>query len=50
MDRQYTYEEVLAAAQKVLGSGMSHPSFLATVGRLRPAARTRLEEVAPAFC
>jgi hypothetical protein len=32
-----------------IGSGMSHPQFLATVGRLAPAARTRLEEVVPAF-
>jgi len=34
-----------------LGSGMSHPNFLATVERLMPAARKRLEEeVAPIFC
>jgi hypothetical protein len=33
-----------------LGSGMTHPNFLATVERLRPAARTRLEQVAPTFC
>ena len=33
-----------------LGSGMTHPQFLASVGRLAPGARTRLEEVAPAFC
>jgi hypothetical protein len=32
-----------------LGSGMSHPEFLATVGRLSPTQRARLEEVAPAF-
>ena len=32
-----------------LGSGMSHPEFLGAVGRLSPAQRTRLEEVAPAF-
>jgi hypothetical protein len=47
-----------AAAQKsqhqanrwtYLGSGMSHPEFLATVGKLSPAQRARLEEVAPAF-
>jgi hypothetical protein len=29
-----------------LGSGMSHPNFLATVGWLRPAARERIEEMA----
>jgi hypothetical protein len=32
-----------------LGSGMSHPQFLETVGRFSPAQRTRLEGVAPAF-
>jgi hypothetical protein len=32
-----------------LGSGMSHPEFLATVGRFSPAQRARLQEVAPAF-
>jgi hypothetical protein len=47
-----------AAAQKsqhqanrwtYLGSGMSHPEFLATVGRISPAQRARLAELAPAF-
>jgi len=33
-----------------LGSGMSHPSFLATVGHLRPAARKHIEQMTPAFC
>jgi len=33
-----------------LGSGMTHPEFLATVERLGYAQRARLEEVAPAFC
>ena len=32
-----------------LGAGMSHPEFLATVGKLMPAQRARLEGVAPAF-
>ena len=32
-----------------LGSGMSHPEFLATVERLSPNQRARLEGVAPAF-
>ncbi len=32
-----------------LGSGMTHPNFLATVGALSPEARRRIEEVAPAF-
>jgi len=33
-----------------LGSGMTHPKFLETVGDLSPAARTRIEEMAGAFC
>jgi hypothetical protein len=32
-----------------LGSGISHPEFLATVGRLSPVQRTRLEQVAEVF-
>jgi hypothetical protein len=32
-----------------LGSGMSHPNFLEAVGKLSPAQRRRLEEIAPAF-
>jgi hypothetical protein len=33
-----------------LGSGMTHPEFLRTVGALLPAARERLAQVAPTFC
>ena len=33
-----------------LGSGMTHPKFLATLEKIQPAARTRLEQIAPAFC
>ena len=33
-----------------LGSGMTHQNVLATLGRLSPSARTRVECVAPAFC
>ncbi len=33
-----------------LGSGMTHPNFLATLNGLLPAARRRIEEIAPAFC
>ncbi len=32
-----------------IGSGMSHPEFLATVGRLSTGQRKRLEEIAPTF-
>ncbi|MGE0736867.1 MAG: hypothetical protein AB7G15_10785 [Alphaproteobacteria bacterium] len=33
-----------------LGSGMTHPNFLATLQAISPAARTKIEEVAKAFC
>jgi hypothetical protein len=33
-----------------LGSGMTNPSFVASVGSLSLEARTRVETVAPAFC
>ena len=33
-----------------IGSGMTHPNFLETVGAISPAARAMLEQTAPAFC
>jgi hypothetical protein len=33
-----------------LGSGLRHPRFLETVAAIRPAARQRIEAMAPAFC
>lgn len=33
-----------------LGTGMSHPNFLDTVGSINPQARTRIERMAPQFC
>jgi hypothetical protein len=33
-----------------IGSGMSHPNFLATVGALHPESRKLLGEIAPTFC
>jgi len=33
-----------------LGSGMTHPNFLATLGGISPAGRKQVEGVAPAFC
>jgi hypothetical protein len=33
-----------------LGTGMTHPNFLATVEEIRPEARKQIEEMAPAFC
>ena len=33
-----------------LGTGMTHPNFLATVEAIRPEARKQIEAMAPAFC
>lgn len=33
-----------------LGTGMTHPNFLATLESLLPEARKRVEQIAPAFC
>ena len=33
-----------------IGSGLTHPRFLETLGKLSPAQRARIEEVAPVFC
>ncbi|MBI4527363.1 MAG: diiron oxygenase [Deltaproteobacteria bacterium] len=48
-------EEFVSAQRKAtrwtyLGSGMTHPKFLQTLESLSPAARARVEELAPAFC
>jgi len=32
-----------------IGSGITHPNFLATVGSLTPSGKARLEEAAPVF-
>jgi hypothetical protein len=33
-----------------LGSGMAHPNFLATLGKLNPESKKRLEQIATVFC
>ena len=33
-----------------LGTGMTHPNFLATVEQIKPEARRLIETMAPAFC
>jgi hypothetical protein len=33
-----------------LGSGMTHPKFLATLEKLSPAQRKRIEDISPVFC
>jgi len=49
------YERAFAVQQRsnrwtYLGSGMTHPNVLATLGRISPSSRARLEQVSPAFC
>lgn len=33
-----------------IGTALTHPKFLDTLGKLSPAQRRRIEEIAPAFC
>jgi hypothetical protein len=51
-DEKEEFRRVQLAANRwtYLGSGLTHEGFLATLGRLSPAARARVESVAPAFC
>lgn len=46
------FKEVQTQANRwtYLGTGMTHPNFLATLERLLPRARKRIEEIAPMFC
>lgn len=47
---KFIVEQIQANRWSYLGSGMTHPIFLATLGDLMPEARTQIEEIAPAFC
>jgi hypothetical protein len=51
-DEREAFQRVQRQAQRwtFLGSGMTHPNFLATVERIRPGARARLEPIAQGFC
>jgi len=51
-DERDAFVEVQSQAIRwtYLGSGMTHANFLSTLEDVRPAARTKVEEVAPAFC
>jgi hypothetical protein len=42
--------QVRALRWTFLGSGMTHPQFLGTLGGLGPGLREKVEAVAPAFC
>jgi hypothetical protein len=46
---QFRRAQLQANRWTYLGSGMTHERVLATLGSLSPAARERVEEVAPAF-
>ncbi|MDM7914422.1 MAG: hypothetical protein ACE15D_18380 [Candidatus Eisenbacteria bacterium] len=46
---QYQEAQVRAVRWTYLGTGMTHPVFLETLGKIRPSARARIEEIAPAF-
>ena len=46
----FTATQLQANRWTFLGSGMTHPSFLETLGALQPAARVKLEQLSPAFC
>jgi hypothetical protein len=49
---QKEFEQVQLQANRwtYIGSGMSHPNFLATVNYLSPEWKEKLESIAPAFC
>lgn len=52
---QSEWEAMAAAVQKgmrwtYLGTGMTHPNFLATVEKIKPEARAQIEAMAAAFC
>jgi hypothetical protein len=46
----FTATQLQANRWTYLGSGMTHPNFLSTLGALHPAARVKLEQLASAFC
>jgi hypothetical protein len=46
---EYRARQLQALRWTYLGTGMSHPNFLATVEQILPPARARLEQIAPAF-
>lgn len=48
--RAYMANQHQALRWTYIGSGMTHPNFLATIGALSPAGRKRIEEIAPTFC
>jgi hypothetical protein len=50
-ERQQMLEAVTRGMRwTYLGTGMTHPNFLATVEQIKPEARNQIEQMAPAFC
>jgi hypothetical protein len=50
-ERQEMAETLLKGMRwTYLGTGMTHPNFLATVEQIKPGARAQIEAMAPAFC
>jgi hypothetical protein len=47
---QFRSIQLQAVRWTYLGSAMTHPNFLATVGEFSPSVRKQIEEMAPAFC
>jgi P-aminobenzoate N-oxygenase AurF len=47
---RFSEAQLKALRWTFLGSGITHPNFLATVGKLGPGLREKLEALAPAFC
>ena len=47
---QFRSIQLQALRWTYLGSAMTHPKFLTTVGEFSPSVRKRIEEMAPAFC
>lgn len=45
-----TKSQIQANRWTFLGSGMTHPNFLATLGGISPAGRSQVEAVSSAFC
>lgn len=48
--RLATEAQIQANRWTYLGSGMTHPKFLATLGAISPAGRNQVEAVSSAFC
>ena len=46
---EFIVEQHQANRWTYLGSGMSHPKFLAALGKLSPSERSRIESIAPIF-